>query len=115
MDVKASLLKVPPMLSGYENLEFSLYANAIGAMYHRPKEDETSNLLTTDASMGQSADGGTKSAKAQQRGEVQKRAQGQECRHSEGGHTSTATTCTALYRYHPAAALTRQGRRSFHD
>lgn len=67
MDVKASLLKVPPMLSGYENLEFSLYANAIGAMYHRPKEDETSNLLTTDASMGQSADGGTKSAKAQKK------------------------------------------------
>ena len=67
MDVKASLLKVPPMLSGYENLEFSLYANAIGAMYHRPKEDETSNLLTTDASMGQSADGGVKSAKAQKK------------------------------------------------
>lgn len=67
MDVKASLLKVPPMLSGYENLEFSLYANAIGAMYHRPKEDETSNLLTTDATMGQSADGGTKSAKAQKK------------------------------------------------
>ncbi|MBQ8727867.1 MAG: pilus assembly protein PilM [Oscillospiraceae bacterium] len=67
MDVKASLLKVPPMLSGYENLEFSLYANAIGAMYHRPKEDETSNLLTTDATMGQAADGGTKSAKAQKK------------------------------------------------
>lgn len=67
MDVKASLLKVPPMLSGYENLEFSLYANAIGAMYQRPKEDETSNLLTTDATMGQSADGGTKSAKAQKK------------------------------------------------
>lgn len=67
MDVKASLLKVPPMLSGYENLEFSLYANAIGAMYHRPKEDETSNLLTTDATMGQSADGGVKSAKAQKK------------------------------------------------
>ena len=64
MDVKASLLKVPPMLSGYENLEFSLYANAIGAMYHRPKEDETSNLLTSDATMGQSQEG-TKSAKAQ--------------------------------------------------
>ncbi len=67
MDVKASLLKVPPMLSGYENLEFSLYANAIGAMYQRPKEDETSNLLTTDATMGQSADSGTKSAKAQKK------------------------------------------------
>ena len=67
MDVRASLLKVPPMLSGYENLEFSLYANAIGAMYQRPKEDETSNLLTTDATMGQSADGGTKSAKAQKK------------------------------------------------
>lgn len=50
MDVKASLLKVPPMLSGYENLEFSLYANAIGAMYKRPKDDESSNLLTTDTS-----------------------------------------------------------------
>ncbi|MBE6838539.1 MAG: pilus assembly protein PilM [Ruminococcus sp.] len=50
MDVKASLLKVPPHLSGYENLEFSLYANAIGAMYKRPKEEETSNLLTVDTS-----------------------------------------------------------------
>ncbi|MEG0615241.1 MAG: pilus assembly protein PilM [Oscillospiraceae bacterium] len=48
MDVSAQLLKIPPQLSGYENLEFSLYANAIGAMYKRQKDVESTNLLTVD-------------------------------------------------------------------
>ncbi len=50
MDIKATLLKIPPQLSGYENLEFSLYANAIGAMYKRPKDNDTTNLMTVDTS-----------------------------------------------------------------
>ena len=47
-DVKASLLQIPNILSGYENLEFSLYANAIGAMFKSKKDIESINLLDVD-------------------------------------------------------------------
>ena len=33
MDISTSIINVPPQIHGYENLEFSLYANAIGAMF----------------------------------------------------------------------------------
>lgn len=45
MDISTSQLRIPDGLSGYGNLEFSLYANAIGAMYKRRKDDDTTNLL----------------------------------------------------------------------
>ncbi|MCI1268918.1 MAG: pilus assembly protein PilM [Ruminococcus sp.] len=48
MDLKTHLLTVPPQIDGYGNLEFSLYANAIGAMFKRSKETEKINLLETD-------------------------------------------------------------------
>ncbi len=48
LDLKTSLINVPAMIHGHENLEFSLYANAIGAMFKRNKEVEKINLLETD-------------------------------------------------------------------
>ena len=48
LDLKTSLINVPPQIHGHENLEFSLYANAIGAMFKRNKEFEKINLLETD-------------------------------------------------------------------
>ncbi len=48
LDLKTSLINVPPQIHGHENLEFSLYANAIGAMFKRNKEVEKINLLETD-------------------------------------------------------------------
>ncbi len=48
MGIRTSIINVPPQIHGYENLEFSSYANAIGAMYKRNKEHERINLLETD-------------------------------------------------------------------
>lgn len=48
MGVRTSVITVPPQIHGYENLEFSSYANAIGAMFKRNKETERINLLETD-------------------------------------------------------------------
>ena len=48
LDLKTSLINVPPQIHGHENLEFSLYANAIGAMFKRNKEVEKINLLDAD-------------------------------------------------------------------
>ena len=50
LDLKTSLINVPPQIHGHENLEFSLYANAIGAMFKRSRETEKINLLDTDFS-----------------------------------------------------------------
>ena len=48
MGIRTSIINVPPQIHGYENLEFSSYANAIGAMFKRNKETERINLLETD-------------------------------------------------------------------
>jgi type IV pilus assembly protein PilM len=48
MGIRTSVISVPPQIHGYENLEFSVYANAIGAMFKRNKENERINLLETD-------------------------------------------------------------------
>ena len=48
LDLRTSLINVPPQIHGHENLEFSLYANAIGAMFKRNKDTEKINLLETD-------------------------------------------------------------------
>jgi type IV pilus assembly protein PilM len=45
MGLSSSVIAVPPLINGYENLEFSNYANAIGAMFKRDKETEKINLL----------------------------------------------------------------------
>lgn len=48
MGIRTSIINVPPQIHGYENLEFSMYANAIGAMFKRNKDTERINLLETD-------------------------------------------------------------------
>lgn len=48
LDLNVSLINVPPQIHGHENLEFSLYANAIGAMFKRNKDTEKINLLETE-------------------------------------------------------------------
>ncbi|MDE6035850.1 MAG: pilus assembly protein PilM [Ruminococcus sp.] len=50
LDLKTSLIEVPGMIHGHENLEFSWYANAIGAMFRRDKDMEKINLLEGDFS-----------------------------------------------------------------
>lgn len=48
LDLNTNLINVPPQIHGHENLEFSLYANAIGAMFKRNKDTEKINLLETE-------------------------------------------------------------------
>lgn len=48
LDLNTNLINVPPQIHGHENLEFSLYANAIGAMFKRDKDKEKINLLEGD-------------------------------------------------------------------
>ena len=48
-DLAVSQLTVPPQIHGYQNLEFSVYANAIGAMFKRNKLTEHINLLDTES------------------------------------------------------------------
>ena len=47
-EISVSQLNVPPQIHGYQNLEFSLYANAIGAMFKRNKITEHVNLLDAE-------------------------------------------------------------------
>jgi type IV pilus assembly protein PilM len=49
MDIATSIIPVPSIVSNYECLEFSVYANAIGAMFRRNKDYERVNLLETDS------------------------------------------------------------------
>lgn len=58
MDISTSLLGVPNNISGYENIEFQAYANAIGAMFRSNKSTDRINLLETDAASGK-ADAGS--------------------------------------------------------
>lgn len=63
LDLNTSLINVPPQIHGHENLEFSLYANAIGAMFKRNRDTEKINLLETELSAAIKRAGG--SGKAQ--------------------------------------------------
>ncbi|MDE5754657.1 MAG: pilus assembly protein PilM [Oscillospiraceae bacterium] len=47
-EITTSKLIAPPQIHGNQNLEFSIYANAIGAMFKRDKLTEYINLLETD-------------------------------------------------------------------
>lgn len=55
LDIKASILGVPAQITGYENFEFTVFANAIGALYKRNKQTERINLLEVDSSTGKSS------------------------------------------------------------
>ncbi len=59
LDVKASALSVPQQISGYENFEFSIFANAIGALFKKNKQTERINLLEVDAATGKSSGAST--------------------------------------------------------
>jgi type IV pilus assembly protein PilM len=48
-DLTVSQINVPPQIHGYQNLEFSVYANAIGAMFKRNKITEHINLLEVES------------------------------------------------------------------
>jgi type IV pilus assembly protein PilM len=56
MGLTASVISVPPLITGYEKLEFSNYANAIGAMFKRDKETEKINLLELGGTAGMITD-----------------------------------------------------------
>ena len=57
LDIKASVLSVPSQISGYENVEFTVFANAIGALYKRDKQTERINLLEVDQMQGKGGSG----------------------------------------------------------
>lgn len=57
LDIKASVLSVPTQIAGYENVEFTVFANAIGALYKRDKQTERINLLEVDQMQGKSGSG----------------------------------------------------------
>ena len=58
LDIKASVLGVPAQITGYENFEFTVFANAIGALYRRNKQTERINLLEVDRATGKDASSG---------------------------------------------------------
>lgn len=64
MDLSVSLINVPPQIHGHENLEFSLYANAIGAMFKRNKDTEKINLLETELGAAVKRAGGSSASTA---------------------------------------------------
>ena len=59
MDIRASILGVPKEISGYENFEFTVFANAIGSLYRRNKMTERINLLEIDTATGKTSEGAT--------------------------------------------------------
>lgn len=58
LDIKASVLGTPAQITGYENFEFTVFANAIGALYRRNKQTERINLLEVDRSTSKEASSG---------------------------------------------------------
>ncbi len=57
LEIKASVLGVPSQITGYENFDFTVFANAIAALYKRNKQTERINLLEVDSSTGKSSSG----------------------------------------------------------
>ena len=58
---QVSVLSVPTAISGFENFEFTVFANAIGALYRRNKDTERINLLEVDQMQGKGSSGGVNS------------------------------------------------------
>ena len=58
---QVSVLSVPTQISGFENFEFTVFANAIGALYRRNKDTERINLLEVDQMQGKGSGGGVSS------------------------------------------------------
>lgn len=57
LDIKASVLGVPAQITGFENFEFTVFANAIGALYRRNKQTERINLLEVDSTTAKGSSG----------------------------------------------------------
>lgn len=55
MDISVSILPVPSQITGYENFEFTIFANAIGALFKRNKLTERINLIEVDSKTGRSS------------------------------------------------------------
>ena len=49
---------MPAQITGFENFEFTVFANAIGALYKRNKATEKINLLEVDQSTGKGGNSG---------------------------------------------------------
>ena len=47
MDIITDMIKVPNHVKGYQNIEFSLYANAVGALYQRSDKEKVNLQSTT--------------------------------------------------------------------
>ena len=58
---QVSVLSVPSQISGFENFEFTVFANAIGALYRRNKDTERINLLEVDQMQGKGSGSGVSS------------------------------------------------------
>ncbi len=58
---QVSVLGVPSQITGFENFEFTVFANAIGALYRRNKQTERINLLEVDQMQGKGSSGGVSS------------------------------------------------------
>ena len=61
LDIRASVLGTPSQITGYENFEFTVFANAIGALYRRNKQTERINLLEVDHSNNKDSSAGLSS------------------------------------------------------
>lgn len=61
LEIRASVLGTPSQITGYENFEFTVFANAIGALYRRNKQTERINLLEVDHSAGKDSSAGLSS------------------------------------------------------
>jgi type IV pilus assembly protein PilM len=61
LEIRASVLGTPSQITGYENFEFTVFANAIGALYRRNKQTERINLLEVDHSNGKDSSAGLSS------------------------------------------------------
>lgn len=48
MDLNVSVINIPPQVKGCDGIDFSQYANAIGALFKRDKAREKVNLLESD-------------------------------------------------------------------
>ncbi len=55
--ISTDLLQIPENVAAFENFEFEVYANAVGAMFKNNKELERINLLEIDAAVGRSSAG----------------------------------------------------------
>ena len=104
MDISTSLLGVPNNISGYENIEFQAYANAIGAMFRSNKDTDRINLLETDSSAGKT-DAGSSFLIGLGGANLLNKAGHEVLRERSEGEMNTANRGAAQYRHYPDEPL----------